>query len=127
MYTTKMVAFVAAVLTMTQSEAIELKIMGGSSDLLDDAANFHWQGGAGGGSQYTDLNDMLNDMGWGKPADEQNKDANEQKSPEPVPVNPLLPADRLKPRLGPGKIVFIPESSSRVGDSITLATVGGNL
>ena len=125
MYTTKMVAFVAAVLTMTQSEAIELKIMGGSSDLLDDAANFHWQGGAGGGSQYTNLNDMMNDMGWGKPADEQNKDANEQKSH--IPVNPANPADMLKPRLGPGKIVFIPESSSRVGDSITLATVGGNL
>ena len=125
MYTTKMVAFVAAVLTMTQSEAIELKIMGGSSDLLDDAANFHWQGGAGGGSQYTDLNDMLNDMGWGKPADEQNKDANEQKSP--IPVNPANPADMLKPRLGPGKIVFHPDNSLRLEDSITLAIVGGNL
>ena len=63
----------------------------------------------------------------GQGDDEQNNGANEQKSPLPVPVNPLLPADRLKPRLGPGKIVFVPDSSKRVGDSITLATVNNYL
>ena len=100
--------------------------MGGASDLLDDAANFQWNRGSG--SYTNNLNDMIRDMnnsGWGLPTDEKNKDANEQKSPRPV--NPANPADTLKPRLGPGKIVFRPDNSSRLEDSITLAIVGGNL
>ena len=74
------------------------------------------------------INDM-NNSGWGMPADGQNKGANEQKSPIPVnPASPANPADISKPRLGPGKIVFLPESKNgRVEDSITLARVGGNL